>query len=111
MFYQNSNRKFFIYRVLYQHQNQTMDALQAFVCAIQIDNKHATAWMDLGILYETSGQAQDALFCYKKAILDKDGKAKRFREYFSLVSQSLLLCFKLKRKYQKLGSRCFSIKT
>ncbi len=51
-----------------------MDALQAFVCAIQIDNKHATAWMDLGILYETSGQAQDALFCYKKAILDKDGK-------------------------------------
>ncbi|CAF0920814.1 unnamed protein product [Adineta steineri] len=58
--------------VLYQHQNQTMDALQAFVCAIQIDNKHATAWMDLGILYETSGQAQDALFCYKKAILDKD---------------------------------------
>ncbi len=65
-----------------------MDALQAFVCAIQIDNKHATAWMDLGILYETSGQAQDALFCYKKAILDKDGKA-------------------LKRKYQKLGSRCF----
>ncbi len=61
-------------RVLYQHQNQTMDALQAFVCAIQIDNKHATAWMDLGILYETSGQAQDALFCYKKAMLDKDGK-------------------------------------
>ncbi|CAF0758820.1 unnamed protein product [Adineta ricciae] len=58
--------------VLYQHQNQTMDALQAFVCAIQIDNKHATAWMDLGILYETSGQAQDALFCYKKAIIDKD---------------------------------------
>jgi histone demethylase len=50
-----------------------MDALQAFVCAIQIDNKHATAWMDLGILYETSRQAQDALFCYKKAILDKDG--------------------------------------
>jgi Flp pilus assembly protein TadD len=51
-----------------------MDALQAFVCAIQIDNKHATAWMDLGILYETSGQAQDALFCYKNAVKDKDGK-------------------------------------
>jgi tetratricopeptide (TPR) repeat protein len=69
---------FVFFRVLYQHQNQTMDALQAFVCAIQIDNKHATAWMDLGILYETSGQAQDALFCYKKAILDKDGKEKSF---------------------------------
>lgn len=51
-----------------------MDALQAFVCAIQIDNKHATAWMDLGILYETSGQAQDALFCYRKAVKDKDGE-------------------------------------
>ena len=64
---------FFFFSVLYQHQSQIMDALQAFVCAIQIDNKHAVAWMDLGILYETSGQAQDALFCYKKAILDKDG--------------------------------------
>jgi len=79
------NFLFFVFdRVLYQHQNQTMDALQAFVCAIQIDNKHATAWMDLGILYETSGQAQDALFCYKKAILDKDGKL--ILEYFLVVS-------------------------
>ena len=67
---------FLRFRVLYQHQNQTMDALQAFVCAIQIDNKHATAWMDLGILYETNGQAQDALFCYRKAVKDKDGKNK-----------------------------------
>ena len=75
----NERQRFLLFaRVLYQHQNQTMDALQAFVCAIQIDNKHATAWMDLGILYETSGQAQDALFCYKKAILDKDGKGIRF---------------------------------
>ncbi|CAF0792717.1 unnamed protein product, partial [Didymodactylos carnosus] len=58
--------------VLYQHQNQTMDALQAFVCAIQIDNKHSTAWMDLGILYEASSQPQDALSCYLKAVKEKD---------------------------------------
>jgi Flp pilus assembly protein TadD len=63
-----------------------MDALQAFVCAIQIDNKHATAWMDLGILYETSGQAQDALFCYKKAILDKDGKLIIIKIFLLLLS-------------------------
>jgi Flp pilus assembly protein TadD len=66
-----------------------MDALQAFVCAIQIDNKHATAWMDLGILYETSGQAQDALFCYKKAMLDKDGKL--------IMKASIFLAFELFR--------------
>jgi histone demethylase len=50
-----------------------MDALQAFVCAIQINNKHATAWLNLGILYETSGYTQDALICYRKAIQEKDG--------------------------------------
>ncbi len=50
-----------------------MDALQAFVCAIQINNKHATAWLNLGILYETSGYVQDALICYRKAIQEKDG--------------------------------------
>ena len=50
-----------------------MDALQAFVCAIQIDNKHATAWLNLGILYESSGYTQDALICYRKAIQEKDG--------------------------------------
>jgi tetratricopeptide (TPR) repeat protein len=49
-----------------------MDALQAFVCAIQIDNKHAIAWLNLGILYETSGYIQDALICYRKSILEKD---------------------------------------
>jgi histone demethylase len=54
-----------------------MDALQAFVCAIQIDNKHATAWMDLGILYETNSQSQDALVCYRKALQEKDGNRKK----------------------------------
>lgn len=77
-----------------------MDALQAFVCAIQIDNKHAIAWMDLGILYETSGQAQDALFCYKKAIIDKDGKSHvfLFKFEFECLRLSFTLCFIDKEK-------------
>jgi len=50
-----------------------MDALQAFVCAIQIDNRHAIACLNLGILYESSGHASDALICYRKAIQEKDG--------------------------------------
>ena len=72
--------------VLYQYQNQTMDALQAFVCAIQIDNKHATAWLNLGILYETSGYTQDALICYRKAIQEKDGRnrKKNGRSFYSI---------------------------
>lgn len=43
-------------RVLYQQQNQPMDALQAYVCAIQLDPTHVAAWTDLGILYEACEQ-------------------------------------------------------
>jgi tetratricopeptide (TPR) repeat protein len=49
-----------------------MDALQAFICAIQIDSKHAISWLNLGILYETSGYIQDALICYRKSIEEKN---------------------------------------
>ena len=42
--------------VLYQQQNQPMDALQAYVCAIQLDPTHVAAWTDLGILYEACEQ-------------------------------------------------------
>ena len=42
--------------VLYQQQNQPMDALQAYVCAIQLDAAHVAAWTDLGILYEACNQ-------------------------------------------------------
>lgn len=44
------------FRVLYQQQNQPMDALQAYVCAIQLDPMHVAAWTDLGILYEACDQ-------------------------------------------------------
>ena len=40
-------------RVLYQQQNQPMDALQAYICAVQLDKSHTAAWTDLAILYES----------------------------------------------------------
>lgn len=51
-------------RVLYQQQNQPMDALQAYICAVQLDKSHTAAWTDLGILYETCNQPKDAYTCY-----------------------------------------------
>uniref|UniRef100_A0A0M3IGH1 TPR_REGION domain-containing protein n=1 Tax=Ascaris lumbricoides TaxID=6252 RepID=A0A0M3IGH1_ASCLU len=54
--------------VLYQQQSQPMDALQAFICAVQLDSEHSAAWSDLGRLYEVNGQFSDALHCFKKAI-------------------------------------------
>ena len=37
-----------IFRVLYQQQNQPMDALQAYICAVQLDKNHSAAWTNLG---------------------------------------------------------------
>lgn len=41
-----------------------MDALQAYICAVQLDKCHSAAWANLGILYESCGQARDAYCCY-----------------------------------------------
>lgn len=41
-----------------------MDALQAYICAVQLDKSHTAAWTDLGILYETCNQPKDAYTCY-----------------------------------------------
>ncbi|XP_063458140.1 histone demethylase UTY isoform X16 [Pan paniscus] len=57
--------------VLYQQQNQPMDALQAYICAVQLDHGHAAAWMDLGTLYESCNQPQDAIKCYLNAARSK----------------------------------------
>uniref|UniRef100_A0A3Q3FLK0 [histone H3]-trimethyl-L-lysine(27) demethylase n=1 Tax=Kryptolebias marmoratus TaxID=37003 RepID=A0A3Q3FLK0_KRYMA len=57
--------------VLYQQQNQPMDALQAYICAVQLDHSHAAAWMDLGTLYESCGQLHDAMKCYINATRSK----------------------------------------
>ncbi|XP_034348982.2 histone demethylase UTY-like [Arvicanthis niloticus] len=48
-----------------------MDALQAYICAVQLDHGHAAAWMDLGILYESCNQPQDAIKCYLNATRSK----------------------------------------
>ena len=50
--------------VLYQEQNQPMDALQAYICAVQLDRNHTAAWKDLAVLYEACQQPKDALVCY-----------------------------------------------
>ena len=72
--------------MLYQQQNQPMDALQAYICAVQLDHGHAAAWMDLGCsmamvhaaawmdlgtLYESCNQPQDAIKCYLNATRSK----------------------------------------
>ena len=62
----------FCARTLYQQQNQPMDALQAYVCAVQLDKTHSPAWFDLGMLYESLKQFSDALHCYQNGI--KHGK-------------------------------------
>ena len=44
-----------------------MDALQAYICAVQLDKSHTSAWMDLGVLYESCNQPNDALSCFVNA--------------------------------------------
>ena len=50
-----------------------MDALQAYICAVQLEKDHTAAWTDLGILYESCSQLDDALTCYKNAAKDTKG--------------------------------------
>ncbi|KAJ8886244.1 hypothetical protein PR048_012453, partial [Dryococelus australis] len=40
--------------VLYQQQNQPMDALQAYICAVQLDKTHTAAWTNLGKIHYAS---------------------------------------------------------
>lgn len=44
-----------------------MDALQAYICAVQLDKTHRAAWTNLGILYESCSQPRDAYACYLNA--------------------------------------------
>lgn len=73
------------YRVLYQQQNQPMDALQAYICAVQLDKSHSAAWTDLGLLYETCNQPKDALTCY----INATKTAKGFKMIFLIVTYCL----------------------
>ena len=56
------------YSILYQQQSQPMDALQAYICAVQLDKQHTAAWTNLGLLYEANSQPKDALHCYQNAV-------------------------------------------
>lgn len=53
---------------LYLRKNQPMDALQAFICSIELNPRLAAAWTNLGELYERNAQFQDSLDCFKKAL-------------------------------------------
>lgn len=44
-----------------------MDALQAYICAVQLDKTHTAAWTNLGLLYEANSQLKDALHCFQNA--------------------------------------------
>ena len=44
-----------------------MDALQAYMCSVQLEKGHTEAWTNLGKLYETAHQFHDALKCYSNA--------------------------------------------
>jgi len=44
-----------------------MDALQAYICAVQLEKTHTAAWTNLGLLYEANSQPQDALACFQNA--------------------------------------------
>ncbi|KAJ1526724.1 hypothetical protein ONE63_008304 [Megalurothrips usitatus] len=61
--------------VLYQQQKQYVDALQAYVCAVQLDKSHSASWINLGILYESCNQPKDALACYIHSVRASKEKA------------------------------------
>lgn len=45
-----------------------MDALQAYIYAVQLEKYHLAAWTNLGLLYESFSQLHDALSCYINAV-------------------------------------------
>lgn len=56
-----------------------MDALQAYICSVQLDKNHTAAWSNLGALYEYFNQPHDALKCFMNAVR---GKGKDRLTYF-----------------------------
>ncbi|KAE9551528.1 hypothetical protein FO519_005258 [Halicephalobus sp. NKZ332] len=76
--------------VLYQLQNQDTDALQAFICAIQLSQTHNQAWACLGKLYENHFQYKEALYCYKKAVHHKSSHPEPLKRRIQLIQKTLL---------------------
>lgn len=58
-----------------------MDALQAYICAVQLDKGHSAAWTNLGILYESCGQPRDAFACYLNATKNTETVSNLFNTY------------------------------
>ena len=54
-----------------------MDALQAYICAVQLDKSHSAAWTNLGILYESCNQPRDAYACFRNATINQDQQKDR----------------------------------
>ena len=75
--------------VLYQQQNQLIDALQAYICSVQIDKSHTTAWTNLGILYESVNQPQDALKCFMNAIKGRGSVSSTLNERIKFLQNQL----------------------
>ncbi|KAI1709800.1 jmjC domain, hydroxylase domain-containing protein [Ditylenchus destructor] len=76
--------------VLYQQQNQAIDALQAFSCAVQLDPKHSTAWTELGRLYESHRQYHEALHCFKKALQNNSVSPEPLKSRIQVLEKELL---------------------
>ena len=71
-----------------------MDALQAYICAVQLEKSHTAAWTDLGILYESCNQPKDALTCYRNASKTNKGKCPSilvFKDRLNLTIETSLL--------------------
>ncbi len=83
----------FPFRVLYQQQNQPMDALQAYICAVQLEKSHTAAWTDLGILYESCNQPKDALTCYRNAAKTNKGENFFSKNKIEFTGLKLVSCF------------------
>ena len=94
--------------VLYQQQNQPMDALQAYVCAIQLDPTHVAAWTDLGILYEACEQLRfghfhtsfhkhaDSAVIFNQCFCFLMASSQLFTELYSCPMLSTVTDYKLK---------------
>lgn len=65
-----------------------MDALQAYICSVQLDKSHTAAWSNLGVLYESFNQPQDALKCYMNAARGK-GKTGLFLHMPTILSREI----------------------
>lgn len=64
-----------------------MDALQAYICAVQLDKTHRAAWTNLGILYESCSQPRDALACYLNATRYTSVSTRQFRNKIAITQR------------------------